>query len=64
MDYFLMKWTLIITLSLIKGIFPPFSDTSKTNYMLDVMIIANDKYSFELVSEEFAIKELQGLKQN
>ena len=53
-----------MTLSLIKGIFPPFSDTSKTNYMLDVMIIANDKYSFELVSEEFAIKELQGLKQN
>jgi len=40
------------------------SDTSKANYMLGVMTIANDAYSFGLVSEEFAIKELQGLKQN
>lgn len=41
-----------------------FSDTSKSNYVFGVMTIANDAYSFGLVSEEFAIKELQELKQN
>jgi hypothetical protein len=54
-----------MTLSQVKGIFSAFfSDTSEANYMLGVMTIANDAYSFGLVSKEFAIKELQGLKQN
>jgi len=41
-----------------------FSDTSKANYILGVMTIANDAYSFGLATKEFATKELAELKQN
>ena len=39
-----------------------FSDTNKANFILGVTTIANDAYSFGMVSEELAIKELQKLK--